>query len=210
MNRTGWTVVLTAAIGGLGLFGLPRALNAENQSARPARVGSVDVGKVFQEYQRKKDLDEELKEAQQRMEKEMESRRNQIDSFQAMLDALSQDDPTYAEKTRQLLQMQIEYKNWLDMSQADVSREVALWTARVYKDILDMIAEIAQQEGYDVVLYHDTFTPRGSDPQVIREQIASRKVVYVSPAADLTQLILDALNARYRSEPRRKMLNLGP
>jgi Skp family chaperone for outer membrane proteins len=107
-----------------------------------------------------------------------------------------------------LLQMQIEYKNWLDLSQTDVSREVALWTARVYKDISEMVGQIAEQEGYNVVLYHEQFTPRGSDPQTIREQIANRKVIYVSPSADLSQLVLDALNAKYRSEPRRKMLDL--
>jgi hypothetical protein len=44
------------------------------------------------------------------------------------------------------------------------------------------------------------------DPDVIREQIRSLHLLYANPAIDLTQVVLDKLNAEYRAKPRQKML----
>ena len=69
-------------------------------------------------------------------------------------------------------------------------------------------AETAKAQGFDIVLYHDQFQPRSNDPEAIREAISARKVLYVSPAADLSQAVLQTLNTRYRAQPRQPMLSL--
>jgi hypothetical protein len=50
----------------------------------------------------------------------------------------------------------------------------------------------------------------GFDPDAVRDQIRGRKLLYASPTADLTQVVLDKLNADYRQQPKTQMLQLSP
>jgi Skp family chaperone for outer membrane proteins len=207
MQRTILFGICLFALVATGVLIAPQSTNATG-AALETRVGSVDIGMVFLEYQRKKDLDEEMRQTEQRVNLEMETRRNRINSFQAVVDAMNVSDPMYVSKTREFLKMQIEFKNWFDLTQGDMTREIGLWTTRIYDDINTTIAEVAQREGFDIVLFHDEFRPRGLDPEVIQEQIARRRVLYVSPSADLTQLVLDALNTKFRAQPKTNMLQV--
>ena len=37
-----------------------------------------------------------------------------------------------------------------------------------------------------------------------------RKVIYANPRVDITQAILEMLNANYRAQPKTQMLHIGP
>lgn len=202
---------IIGAVTAVGLITLLAGMRSSASAAGAAangRVGSVNVGRLFMEFQRKKDLDEEMRQAEQRINLEMETRRNRIDSLQAVVDAMSPDDPTFAAKQRELLQAQIEFKNWFDLKQADMTREVGVWTTRIYQEINEAVAEVAQREGFEMVMAYEDFRPRSVDPEQVQEQIARRRVLYVSPSVDLTQRVLDTLNEQYRAQPRPQMLQL--
>jgi Skp family chaperone for outer membrane proteins len=177
---------------------------------RGGNIACLDVVKIFNEYQRQKDLTDEMRAEQERMQSEADERRRRIDSLQATLDAMSPDDPLYAKKTREMLQLQIDYKNWADLLQADMAREIGVWTKRVYRELLGATEEIAQREGYDVVLYMSPPELLGFEPDAIKEQVRLRKVVWANPTMNITQAVLDKLNADYRAMPRTKMLQIGP
>ena len=202
--RTGiWfgSVVATAL---LALLLAPQRTTATNGMA--GRVGSINIGLAFLEYDRKKDLDTEMRGVESAINLEMSTRRNKIESFQTVLDSMNINDPTYDSKQREFLQMQIEFRNWFDLKQADTNRAVGTWTARIYGEISDAIREVAQRDGYDVVMYHDEFAPRNFDLESLQEQISRRRVLYVSPGADMTQSVIQVLNQKYRSTPRQPMI----
>lgn len=202
MTRSRWTGWVCGVLAGGALLGWTGSLLAQGRSGgATARVASINVGTIFSEYQLKKDLDEEMKQVEDKMQLEMDSRRKRIDQMQATVDAMNPNDPTYGDQTRAVLKAQVEFKNWIDMAQADMTRELALWTTRIYSEILEMTEQVAQRDGYDIVLYHDQFQPGSLDPQAIQNQISQRRIVYVAPQADITNAVLDALNARYRSQP---------
>lgn len=205
MRRGLWLSSLLAA-GLLAVLLAPQRTTATSGFA--GRVGSVNIGLAFLEYQRKKDLDEEMRSIESSINLEMNTRRSRIDSFQTVLDAMNPEDPTFLSKSGELLKMQIEFRNWFDLKQADMSRKIGIWTARIYGEINVAIAEVAQRDGYDVVLYHDEFNPGAFDPEQLQDQIARRRVLYVSPGSDLTRTVIEALNNKYRNAPRAPML--GP
>jgi len=210
MRRTWWTGAVCGAAAGSVLLASAGALLAQGPAAGGGigRVASIDVIKVFNEYQRQKDLTEELRSEQGKLQAENEQRRARIDSLQATLDAMSEADPTRTQKMREYFQEQIDYKNWYDLMQAELSREVAVWTIRVYKEILEGTAELAKKQGVDLVLYTDEYKPVSYDPEAIRQQIRERKVVYAGSTIDMTQPVLDTLNSRYRAQPRQPMLQV--
>jgi Skp family chaperone for outer membrane proteins len=70
--------------------------------------------------------------------------------------------------------------------------------------------EIAQREGYDVVLYLSPPELVSYNPDAVKEQIRLRKVIYANPRIDITQAVVDRLNANYRAQPKTQMLQIGP
>jgi Skp family chaperone for outer membrane proteins len=203
--------LLIGAVLSAGVFAAVRGLNAQNRGlASGGRVACVDVIKIFNEYERQKDLEEEMRAIQDTTRNEAQRRMGQIDSLQATLDAMSATDPARVKRQREMLQLQLDYKNWSDLIQADMAREVGVWTRRTYDEVLEVIAGIAQREGYDVVLYREAPELMGFEPDALKNQIRGRKLVWADPGVDITQQVLDQLNTQYRAQPKTRMLQISP
>jgi Skp family chaperone for outer membrane proteins len=207
MRRTWLTGLLTGAVAGGAVLAVSQGLHAQS-SGTPltGRIACVNVVNVFNEFQRQKDLTEELAAFQEKVNAEDATRKQKIDAEQATMDAMNVDEPTRVERMRNLLAMQIDYKNWRDLKKADMTREIGLWFTRIYQEILKGTEQIALKNGYDIVLYRGAFEPVSMDPEVIKDQIRTNHLLYAADATDVTQAVLDKLNADYRAQPRVKML----
>jgi Skp family chaperone for outer membrane proteins len=206
MNRP-WRTGLVAGLGvGALVLAWTAALRAQGSPPLTGRIGHVDVGKAFNEYQRMKDILEEIKQLQEKLQAENEQRRQSADALQATVDAMDRNDPAYVKKMAEVLQAKIEHRTWFEVKQAHMTREVALATDRIYRDILKAVEETAQRAGYDFVLYSDKYEPVSMNPDELRDQMRNRRVLYANPAADITQIVLDKLNADYRARPRTQEL----
>lgn len=210
MTRTCWTGLLVGLVVGVVVFSAVSGLSAQERGrASAGDVVCLDPVKVFAEYQRQKDLTEEMHTVEDQTQGEVNRRKDEIDKLQATIDAMSQDDPTLVKRMRELFQLQLDAKNWLDLRQAEMAREVGLWSRRIYGELVAAAEEIAQREGYDVVLYMSPPEIVGFDPDTVKEQIRGRKVIYSSPNVDITQAVLDKLNETYRAQPKAPMLQIG-
>lgn len=210
MKRTWWLGLVSGLV--IGAFTLSAVTRLQAQ-ARTAVVGSVaviDIVTLFNEFDCQKDLTEEMRGINDQMQNEERRRREEIDRLQAILDAMNVNDPQLTVKQREMLQLQFDYKNWGEMRQADVAREVGVWTRRMYVEMQKAAAEIARQRGIDLILYKEAEELVGYDPEAIREQIRQRKMIYASPNIDLTQAVLDKLNSDYRAKPKQQMLQITP
>jgi len=210
MRRTWWMGLFAGIVIAAVTLTAVSGLYAQGRGSSDCCVACLDVVRIFTEYERQKDLTEEMRVVNQEMQDEEQRRRGQIDSLQATLDAMSPNDPTYVKRQRERLQMEIDYRTWGELMQADMAREIGLWTRRIYGEITNATAEFAQREGFDIVLYKDQPELIGFDPDAVRDQIRSRKLLYGSPTVDLTQLVLDKLNADYRQQPKTQMLQISP
>ena len=148
MRRTWWVGLMTGLAAALVVLGFAQSLRAQVGGTPPTgRIACVDVVQVFNEFQRQKDLTEEMRELQDRLNEENKQRRQKIDALQAEIDKLDPDDPAYVTRMREMLAMQIDYKNWVDLKQADMSREVGVWSVRIYREILKAVEELARRRG---------------------------------------------------------------
>lgn len=206
MSKSLLTGILMGAVIVTAALAFTKTMQAQGGRAPTGRAACVNVVWVFNEYQRQKDLTEEIAQMQEQLQAEDEERRKRMDKLAAELDAISEDDPTFAKRTHEMLAMQIDYKNWLDLKQADMTREIGLWSIRIYKEILGSIEQIAERDGYDLVLYRGKFEAVTMDPEQIKEQIRRNKLLYANSSVDISQAVLDMLNSEYRAEPKRPML----
>jgi Skp family chaperone for outer membrane proteins len=211
MKRSWWMGLLAGIAVGAVVFTAGSGLYAQDRGSFGAgRVACLDVIKIFNEYERQKELTEEMRAVEQEMQNEIERRRGQIDTLQATLDAMSDSDPAKFKRQREMFQLQLDYKNWAELMQADMAREVGLWTRKIYNEVRAAAEEIALRDGYDMVFYREGPELVGYDPEAVRDQIRSRKLIYASPTVNVTQAVLDKLNADYRAQPKQQMLQISP
>ncbi|MCG3127918.1 MAG: hypothetical protein CHACPFDD_02791 [Phycisphaerae bacterium] len=171
------------------------------------RIATIDVVRVFGESERQKALTDEMMKQRGGLEEENRARLQKIDAAQAALDKMNPNDPLYGGKQKEVVQMRVEYKNWFDFKQAELGREIATWTWRIYSEISQVTEEIAKLSGYDAVLYIDEFPPISPDPEEMKGRIRSRRVVYSNPAIDVSTMVLEKLNANFRAAGGGPMLN---
>lgn len=210
MKRTWWMGLLVGVVIGAVTFTAVTGLYAQSGLSSACCVGCIDVVRIFNEYDRQKDLTEEMRVMNQEMQDEEQRRRGTIDSLQLTVDAMNDGDPAMVQKQRELFRLHVDYKNWGELMQAEMAREVGVWTARVYDEIVTAAEEIARYQGLELVLYKEQPDLVGYDPDAVRDQIRSRKLVYSSDAVDITQAVLDKLNSDYRAQPKTQMLQLAP
>jgi Skp family chaperone for outer membrane proteins len=201
--------IVVLGLAGAGLLALSTR-QATGVMMASSTIAGVDVVRVFNEYERQRDLTSQMEQIQGTLDAENTARRQRIEALQTAMSTMQPTDPTFESRREELLRMQIDYKNWVDLKQAQMGREVSRWSGRVYEEIIAAVQQVAQQSGIDVVLYKDEFIPQVDSPEAMREQIRRRKVLYCSSNADLTDKVLIKLNQDYRNQPKQQMIDIRP
>jgi Skp family chaperone for outer membrane proteins len=209
MRRSSLMTWIAGVSCGLALFVSARTMLAQNKAAAPTgRIAVVNVVQILNDYQRQKDLIDEIGKYQEKLQTEEKQRRDKLDKLKADLDKMDPDEPTLVARMREMLAQQVDYKNWGELAQLNMAREFGVWTVRIYKDMTKITEELAKRDGYDLVLYKGDFQAPSMDPDAIKEQVRSTHVLYASPAIDISQMVLDKLNADYRAQPKMPMLQM--
>ncbi len=199
--------ILTGAVVAVIAIVFTENIHAQGgRSATGGRIACVDLGVAFNEYQRTKDLEEEIAKLREQLQTEEQQRRQQLDARMAEIDRLAMDDPTRRDRLKELFDMQVELGVWAEAKAAHLARETAIWYIRTYEEVVAKTTEIAERDGYDMVFYKDQFEPISMELEAIKQQMRMNKLLYAHPSVDLTQTVLDKLNADYRAQPRTDML----
>jgi hypothetical protein len=71
------------------------------------------------------------------------------------------------------------------------------------------VEEIAQREGYELVVTQEDFDPSAREIPALLQQILNRKVVYSHNSIDLTQRVLIELNDDFQKAGGAKSINFA-
>jgi len=196
---TGFAAVLAGAYGSSFLFAQGGGAPAQQQGTR---VAVVNIGKVFNEYTRAKAFKAELEHT---LAPYKEKAKKYTDTIKALEDGLRKPGLTEAEKAQYLDSIKTNKRALEDMS-ADISRLlgkkqednlVTLW-----KEVNMGIKAVGEAYGFQVVLgYGDPMEKNLLDqfPNVNRKMqamdVGSTVPLYVHGSVDLSQAVVDTLNA---------------
>ena len=95
---------------------------------------------------------------------------------------------------------------WFQQARMELEVEKALRLQELYKSVKEAIADLAEAEGYDIVMLNDASDELPFDRESrmpaqlqILQQIAGRKLLYLSPATDVTDDLIVRMNNAYRA-----------
>jgi len=211
MNRTIPALML---VGVLVLTTLTIAQNMDNraESAAPgsAEVAVVDLVRIFNECEQIQHLNEMIRQKQQEIAAEAKQRRERIENLRIMLSAFQPGSKDYETRRKELMQLNIEANVWLQTREQEIEDDKFNWTRVIYEKSLDVVDKIAQERGLDFVAQRVEWKPDEIVDQNVtslRRVIKERTLVYYRPSLDITDEVIQRLNAAYEAGGGRQQIS---
>lgn len=167
--------------------------------AKPTSVAVLDVKEVLENYERAKDLMDDLQKGRMQLEAEDKERKKAIDRIEAEMQQLKKGGTEYEKRAKEGQKLVIERDVWKKFRTSVLLGEHHGLTRILYEDIRKMAALVAEQQGIDIVLYIEHRMPETRSSPELGKVLESRKVIYAAAGADLTETVLKRLNQAHRA-----------
>ncbi len=162
----------------------------------PPVIGTLDLERVFNDIDRRNLAEGDL-------EAKLRPYRDQADDLRADAKRLREDLDMLAPGTRkfeqaqkQLTHVAMDYRAMVEFIQLKQDAGLAEARRELFEQIIEATALYAQANGIDFIVTNDSTLPiqSGTDIQIV-QQLALRRVVYANDTYDVTDGLIDWMNA---------------
>ncbi len=172
---------------------------AARSPERPAVIACVDLDKTFSQLEQLKDADARRERIKSEMDRKIETLKEELQGLSEELESFKPGSATYLEAERKAIARSGDLQALQAFSELRREREVAEATREAYLAIRRACGELAADMKIDVVLIDDSIPPIfAADLQTTRNQINGRRVLYTNPQLDISDLVVERLNAEFR------------
>ncbi|MFT4592983.1 MAG: Skp family chaperone for outer membrane protein [Phycisphaerales bacterium] len=178
------------------------AVAASTHFRPPTVVVTFSIERVSADLTERADSEASLRILFSKVETELKSRNESMTVLQETLQsAADADKPEIVEQLNQLAIRAMSYKQFAERR---VDTERSLMFRDLYLKIKSSVADIANENGYDLVLITDDDREILVNPQAdtsqefqVREQIGQQRVVFASGQIDITEQIVTHMNLEW-------------
>lgn len=186
------TALTFSAVLGAGAQGLT--------AARPTKVATVDVLKVFNGLQEKAQIEADIRTKGEQLRAEEESRRKELVDLQNDLKILAPDTQAHTQKTNQIKRKVLELRVWSEMETEGLKSESSIQLAGLYRKMSETISKVGKENGYDMVIYKEQEpTFQGVKPEAINQMIQMRKLLWSTDDMEITDQTVTRMNNDYKN-----------
>jgi Skp family chaperone for outer membrane proteins len=204
MNRTPITIIVLG-LAVVATWNLAQSVGRQPDGAASstagARIAVVDFVRVFNEAVQIRDLNEAIRQMTDDITAEADQRRKAIENKQLQLSAFKVGSADYNSRRDELFRLNIEANVWLKVKEQEVEQIKYDWTRVIYTKALSIAEELATAQGYDAVLLRSEFKPDDLEQsvQALRRFIQDRTVIYSDARIDLSDTLIQKLDAEYNA-----------
>ena len=197
----------------LGLPGVARSQNTGSPQAASTKIGLIDMAHVFKNYEKFKNLREDLKAEIEQSDQKAKGMARQLQALQVEMKKFKEGTPGYLTREKKLTQLASEFQTFRKVEQRKFLRREAEIYKTVYLEVTDAVRKYAEYFQYALVI---RFNSRGLETvanpaEVIKSM--NRQVVYHRNENNITRPVLDYLNRSYsksRKSPRPRSAQKSP
>jgi len=171
-------------------------LAAARDNDKSLRIAVVNIRELFTES--KKNSDYQAQASQQRNEiyAELEALSSEIDAAKAVLKTRKVGAGDYWDLRKELALKQGALEAKKELYQQQINQKDQQWTEQLYKQIIDAVGKVAEQQSFDIVLAKDEpELPVGASTLEFMLAIRTHKVLYASQQLDITKEVLALIDS---------------
>ena len=155
-----------------------------------------DSDHVFQQCQTNAKYRQQATLEQEQALAELDRLTKEVEAQRAGLNTLKAGSSDYLQSMQDILTKQGELEAKREFTKQSFALKDQQWTTKIYKDVLRIIDEVAQQKGFDIVLEKNEPELLDSTPaNELMLTIRTHKVLYSGGCQDITDEIIARLDA---------------
>ncbi|MDY7108807.1 MAG: hypothetical protein SYC29_09235 [Planctomycetota bacterium] len=184
-----------------------QAIGQRGGAASPSVVVTVNLRQVLDGLEQRSLAKAEVEEMKNRILAEDERRQEALQELRTRYDNIPESDEEARDAMReQIARQALDDEAWRRFALEQVDIEWSLRLRDLDRAIKTAIAELCEIEGYDVVLLDDSQQEltvnresRVSREVQVLQQMTSRRLMYVTPEADITAELIERMNNAYQA-----------
>ncbi len=167
---------------------------AEPESNSNISVATVNIRAVFQNSKANEEYKTKAMKEQKEILAEMEEMKEELQSQQEGLKTFKPGSDAYDKAKQELMMTQAKLEAKQKFYEQKFSSKDKDFTEGLYKDVLEVIAEVAENQGYDLVLEQDQPELPSPNAQELMLSIRTDKVLYSGGLDDITDEVIAEMN----------------
>jgi Skp family chaperone for outer membrane proteins len=172
-------------------------MNLANAEAEEFKIGIVDISSVFEKYQKRIDLDQELKEQEKGFQDEINKKRKEIIDLDEETQLLDLGSESRNSNENLLERKNVELEGYAKFAERQLLKKYKDFFESIYQEVVQKVEEIGKQEGFDLVIKKEESEVKSGKISDLQFKIGIRTVLYHSDSVDITLDVIDALNTLY-------------
>lgn len=193
----GATVALAVVLGSIvDLHGQPAV------KGRATAVATIQLSEVLAQLDEVDDMNARMRVRRDEIVREKVDREREINVLTQDLEVLDRDSVAAHEAEMKRAQKAIQLEAWMKFQEARLQIDQALMLEDIYRKIVETIGVVAEQDGWDLVLYYDDIrSVQGKTVQQVQSLIALRKLVYASDDLNISDRVIQVMNNNFQNRP---------
>lgn len=203
LQRTAWGIGMAFAFCIVAGYA---AVAASTQLKPPTVVVTFNIEQVIADLTERADAETKLHNLILNIEDSGKSKFDAVAKLEEELDATSDADRPIVNE--ELDRLKLEALSYQRFAAAQVDIERSLMYRDLYQKIQSSVQEIAEQNGYDLVLINDVHREILVNPKAkvsrefqVREQLQVKRIVFSSSQIDITDQIVSHMNLEWEKSP---------
>ncbi|MCE9620554.1 MAG: OmpH family outer membrane protein [Planctomycetes bacterium] len=184
-------VVLFVALASLSLW-------AFNAYEKPTVIATVDLERLYTGLDEHKAGEKRLEETAKELNAKNEKLGQGVQSLQAELENFKADTPGFYETTKKIEEAIGNFKAFDDFSRRKFEMEKSRLIRDTYQSIKSSLGDICKAQQIDAVFLDDATPPfDAKDTRPIMQQISGRRMLWINPAIDITDVVIKKMNENF-------------
>jgi len=186
------TAAFTAAL----LVGALGARPVLSQSIpEPTRVGYLNVKRVFEEYWKRENIEQNLRARTDALEARVKQGKQRLEELGEALNTLNQETEEYRSRQREIEMLRFQVKLDQEDEMRRIQREARRQEALLYKDVVREAQAFGESRGYAAIQIYAELPPGFENEADLDLVVATRTVLWRDERLDVTGQVLEFLNA---------------
>ena len=175
-----------------------------NAEAEGFKIGIVDISGVFEKYEKRKDLDQGLKDLEKGFQDEINTKRKEMIDLDEETQLLDLGSETRSKNEDMLERKSVELEGYAKFAERQLLKRYKTFFEQIYSEVVKMVEEIGEEESYDLIIKKEEPELKSGQISDLQFKIGIRTVLYHSKSVDITASIIEHLNSKYSKEKEKK------
>ena len=165
--------------------------------SEPSVVVSIDIERVFSSLEERAFELAKVQAIVTEMENDLKLRRAHIESYEQEFELYQPGSEKWDELMQEQQLAALEYESQVEYSRRRAVREEAKSMRKVYVSIRSSAKELSEHNGWDYVFVNDSLVALPDNNVDMGAQISSRRLIYANETLDITDVLVEYMNAEF-------------